>query len=99
MSVAAMPPQSPTIAIHFPSAGERPFFIASSSIQPTIAAGIPANGPQQKKPATAKPSAAIAFWLDPVFGDGGAFCPPTFGENADSGEAQFKQNAASAGFC
>ncbi len=67
MTVAAMPPQSPTIAIHFPSAGERPFFMASSSIQPTIAAGIPANGPQQKKPATARQSATIAFWLGTGF--------------------------------
>ncbi|KXK02093.1 MAG: hypothetical protein UZ17_ACD001001462 [Acidobacteria bacterium OLB17] len=56
-----MPPQSPTCAIHFPPAGDVPLLIASSSIQPTIAAGIPAKGPQQTSAAIASTNAIVAF--------------------------------------
>ncbi len=68
--VNAIPPQSPTIAIHLPESEDWPFLIESSSIHPTMAAGMPVSGPQQKSAAIANPSAIIARWLAPALGGG-----------------------------
>ncbi len=53
--VNPMPPHKPTIAIHLPASDDCPFLIESSSIQPTIAAGIPVSGPQQKSERNREP--------------------------------------------
>ncbi len=59
--VAAIPPHSPAIAIHLPSAEDRPLLIESNSSHPTIAAGMPVNGPQQSSATIASINAATAF--------------------------------------
>ena len=102
MTVPAMPPQIPTNAIHLPAAGAWPVFIAPSSSQPTIAAGIPVKSPQQSSPAPARINAVTArelalpaiFCCPPHCCFGGA---PITGPSA-RGVEQLRQKAASSGF-
>lgn len=61
MMLEIIPPHNPAKAIQRPPSGDLPFLIESSSIQPTIAAGTPAIGPQQISAAIANTNAAIAF--------------------------------------
>ncbi len=100
MTDAAIPTHNEIVAIVLPLAGDLPFLIASSSSHATIAAGTPANGPQQSSAAIAKIIAISARcddcpagWPGADEGGGGGCEPKLF-----SGEAQFSQNIASARF-
>lgn len=111
ITVEAMPPQRPTVAIVLPFAEARPDLIASSSSQPSIAAGIPSSGPQQRNAPIAISIEIIArcvscgaatYWppaTAPPTGFCGqaCCCAPTVGP-APNGVAQLWQKAACAGF-
>lgn len=72
ITVPAMLIQNPALAIPRFDSGERPCLIASISIFPRIAPGIPAKNPQQKTlmiPSTKEITAFVLF--EPVVGGGG----------------------------